>query len=174
VAPEEYEAESPVDLRLVRVRELEPTPRVGPSSPFDPGLRLGEQEGRGLFRGSSFPTMIEAVDCQRFHNVTTGKKISTNGAGVVSINMESPSINTNAKARKGQGKPGTRIKKDPTSSVRSGRITKSGTRESAKAPTSRGKSGKVTAAATAGFPVRTSRPKLVRRSTAFADSCFAV
>jgi hypothetical protein len=88
--------------------------------------------------------------------------------------MESPSIDTNAKASKGQGKSGTRIKKDPTSSVRSGRITKSGTRESAKAPTSRGKSGKVTAAAAAGFPVRTSRPKLVRQSTAFADSCFAV
>jgi hypothetical protein len=30
---------------------------VGPSSPFDPGLRLGEQEGWGLFRGSNFPTM---------------------------------------------------------------------------------------------------------------------
>jgi hypothetical protein len=38
-------------------------PRVGPSSPFDPGLRLGEQEGWGLFWGSSFPTMIEADDC---------------------------------------------------------------------------------------------------------------
>jgi hypothetical protein len=39
-------------------------PRVGPSSPFDPGLRLGEQEGWGLFGGISFPTMIEADDCR--------------------------------------------------------------------------------------------------------------
>jgi hypothetical protein len=62
VAPEEYEAESPVDLRLVRVaREREPTPRVGPSSPFGPGLRLGEQEGWGLFRGRFFPTMRRGV-----------------------------------------------------------------------------------------------------------------
>jgi hypothetical protein len=59
VASEEYKAESPVDLRVVRVaRELEPTPRVGPSSPFDPGLRLGGTGGAGLFRGPSVPTML--------------------------------------------------------------------------------------------------------------------
>jgi hypothetical protein len=53
LASEEYKAESPVDLRLVRVAsELEPTPRVGPSSPFDPGLRLGGTGGAGPVSGT--------------------------------------------------------------------------------------------------------------------------
>jgi hypothetical protein len=35
-------------------------PRVGPGSPFDPGLRLGKQEGWGLLRGTCFPTKLES------------------------------------------------------------------------------------------------------------------
>jgi hypothetical protein len=66
--------------------------------------------------GSEFESGAEIIpEPKRRKSVTTGKKISTNYAGVVSSNMESPSLGTKANARKGQGKPGTRIKKETES-----------------------------------------------------------
>jgi hypothetical protein len=60
------EPSSPVDFEVINELKLDEVgrqdaaytrTRVGPGSPLDPGLRPGEQEGWGLFRGRCFPTM---------------------------------------------------------------------------------------------------------------------
>jgi hypothetical protein len=88
----------------------DPTPTSDGDADFDIDEH-DETDDEFSEEGSEF----ETPEPSRRKSVTTGKKISTNGAGVVSSNMESPSMGSKANARKGQGKPGTRVKKDTES-----------------------------------------------------------
>jgi hypothetical protein len=45
-------------FRARGIRAIYPLPRVGPSSPFDPGLRLGEQEWVGPVFGHQVPRQL--------------------------------------------------------------------------------------------------------------------